>query len=242
MENCMAKPSLWEEMQKKWGNKIVTALHLGTRARKSPRAQGSRGNACNWKRGRKKKMRRHKFGSTLHRLMQKSAHFATGTFIPNISVHQPFFPQDNTNHLKLSNMFTQSLSHMFPWPMCQKTEQLPIKVLLKSSECEPNYLTWCDTIATLSPHHCLILEVLEGGWQSTAHMSDPSNVGDAGIQTNVNNLVWTTQRHGKDIQKRPLPQRWKLKVRQRNSSMCWSKLITFPVFAFKPLSLILCKH
>lgn len=112
--------------------------------------------------GEKKKMRRHKFGSTLHRLIQKGAHFATGTFIPNISVHQPFFPQDNTNHLKLSNMFTQSLSHMFPWPMCQKTEQLPIKVLLKSSECEPNCLTWCDTIATLSPHHCLILEVLEG--------------------------------------------------------------------------------
>lgn len=65
---------------------------------------------------------------------QINTHLATGTTIPYISVYQPFFHQDNTNHLQLSNMLAQSLSHMFPWPMCQKTEQLPIKVLLKSSE------------------------------------------------------------------------------------------------------------
>lgn len=168
-----------------------------------------------------KKIKRHKFGSTQHRWMQKSAHLATGTTIPFISVYQPFFHQDNTNHLQLSNMFTQSLSHMFPWPMCQKTEQLPIKVLLKSSECEPNCLTRCDTIATQSPHHCLTLKVLRRVSQRSASTPGPSNVGDAGIQTNVNNLVWTTEDSGRDIGKRPLLQKRRLKVRQRNSSLRW---------------------
>lgn len=93
-------------------------------------------------------MKTHRIGSALHRLIQKSAHLATGTTIPYISVYQPFFHQDNTNHLQISNMFAQSLSHMFPRPMCQKTEQLPIKVLLKFSECQTDCLTWCDTIAT----------------------------------------------------------------------------------------------
>lgn len=157
-------------------------------------------------------MKRHQFGSTLHRLMHKSAHLATGATIPYVSVYQPFFHQGNTNHLQLSNMFTQSLSHMFPWPMCQKTEQLPIKVLLKSSECEPNCLTWCDTIATQSPHHCLTLKVLRRVSQSTASMCGPSNMGDAGMQTNVNNHVSTTERDGRNIRERPLLQRRKLKV------------------------------
>lgn len=77
----------------------------------------------------------------------------------------------------------QSLSHMFLWPMCQKSEQLPIKVLLKSSERKPDCLTWCDTIATQSPLHDLTLKVLERVSQSTTSTSGPISVGDAGTQT-----------------------------------------------------------
>lgn len=129
---------------------------------------------------------------------QFTAHLATGTTNPHIAVCQPFFHQDNTNHLQLSNMFTQSLSHMFLWPMCQQSEQLPIKVLPKSSKWKPGCHAWCDTMATQSPHHDWTLRVLGRVSQSTTSTGGPIRVGDAGTQTNVNILVWTTERRGGD--------------------------------------------
>lgn len=62
-------------------------------------------------------MRRPKFGFTSYKLMLILQQVQP---ILCISVYQPFFHQGNTNHLQLFNMFTQSLNHMFPWPMCQQ--------------------------------------------------------------------------------------------------------------------------
>lgn len=117
---------------------------------------------------------------------------------PHIVVYQPFFHQDYTNHLQLSNMFTQTLSHMFLRPMCQKPEQLPIKGLLKSSEWKPDCHAWCDTMATQSPHHDWTLKVLERVSQSTTSTCGPISAGDTGTQTNVNTLVWKTERRGRN--------------------------------------------
>lgn len=238
--HCKVMVSLREEVQRKSGNEMLLLLHLGKRPRKSPR--GTRTGAVEM----------HVTGGEAEEdeqiqvwfyFTQINAHLATGTTIPYISVNQPFFHQDNTHHLQLFNMFTQNLSHMFPWPMCQNPEQLPIKVLLKSSEWEPNCLTWCDTIATQSPHNCLTLKVFGRVSQSTASMCGLSYAGDAGIQTNVNTPIWKTEHSERsDIQKRPLVQRWKLKVRQWNQFLHSSKLISFSAFACRLLSLMLFKN
>jgi len=82
---------------------------------------------------RQKTTKKHRLDSTSHGLMQKNAHLATGITIPYISVYQSFFHQDNTNHLQLSNMFTQSLSHMFPMACVSKnratSHQSPAEIL-----------------------------------------------------------------------------------------------------------------
>lgn len=127
------------------GGKNLPLLHLWIKAGKSPR--GTRNWAkemlANQKGGNRRKWRDVSL-VLLHRLMQKTAHFATGTTIPYISAHQLFFYQDNTTHLKLSNMFTESLSHMFPWPMCQKNRttsyQSPDEILWEWAK--PLYLVW----------------------------------------------------------------------------------------------------
>lgn len=95
----------------------------------------------------------------------------------------------------------------------KKTEQLPTKVLMKSSESEPNCFTWCDTIATQSPHHYFTAEVFRRASESTAHICGTSNFWDVGKQTNVNNIARTMWQHGGDILKRPVVQRWELKER-----------------------------
>lgn len=196
MESCKAVLSFWEEMQRKWRNKVLPTLHLCKRDRKSPRDMRT------WavqmqitQKGERWKMR-HKFVAVLHSLMiilQQVQPIPILLCIDHSSIRI-------TPIICSYPICLHSLSHMFLWPMSQKSEKLPIKALLKSSEWMPDCHAWCDTMATQRPtpppHHNWIVMVLE---RVTKHKDcGPITVGDTGTQTKINTIVWTTECRGRD--------------------------------------------